>query len=58
MGRISQSLLAPGGYVTPAKGKAVLAAVMKQCDALDGVADGIIGNPAACVFDPAVIFCS
>jgi pimeloyl-ACP methyl ester carboxylesterase len=57
MGRISQSLLAPGGYVTPAKGKALLAAIMKQCDALDGVADGIIGNPAACAFDPAVIRC-
>jgi len=57
MGRISQSLLAPGGYITPAKGKAVLAAVMKQCDTLDGVADGIISNPAACVFDPTVIRC-
>ncbi|MBR8336084.1 tannase/feruloyl esterase family alpha/beta hydrolase [Burkholderia ambifaria] len=58
MGRISRSLLAPGGYVTPAKGKVVLAAVIKQCDALDGVADGIISNPAACVFDPAAIRCS
>ncbi|AQT51560.1 feruloyl esterase (plasmid) [Paraburkholderia sp. PGU19] len=57
MGRISRSLLAPGGYVTPAKGKALLAAVMKQCDALDGAADGIISNPAACVFDPATIRC-
>ncbi|MFM0260088.1 tannase/feruloyl esterase family alpha/beta hydrolase [Paraburkholderia sediminicola] len=58
MGRISRSLLAPGGYVTPAKGKALLAAVIKQCDALDGVADGIISNPAACVFDPTAIRCS
>ncbi|MBW8834186.1 MAG: tannase/feruloyl esterase family alpha/beta hydrolase, partial [Burkholderia sp.] len=57
MGRISRSLLAPGGYVTPAKGKVLLEAVIKQCDALDGVADGIISNPAACVFDPATIRC-
>ncbi|MGF6507114.1 tannase/feruloyl esterase family alpha/beta hydrolase [Paraburkholderia sp. 32] len=58
MGRISQSLLAPGGYVTPAKGAALLAAVMKQCDALDGVADGVISNPSACVFDPKLVRCS
>ncbi|RKT13503.1 feruloyl esterase [Paraburkholderia sp. RAU2J] len=58
MGRISRALLAPGGYVTPAKGKALLAAVMKQCDALDGVADGIVSNPSACVFDPKQIRCS
>ncbi|MBC8751656.1 pimeloyl-ACP methyl ester carboxylesterase [Paraburkholderia sp. WC7.3g] len=57
MGRISRSLLAPGGYVTPAKGKALLAAVMEQCDALDGVADGIVSNPSACVFDPKQIRC-
>ncbi|CAN7798617.1 tannase/feruloyl esterase family alpha/beta hydrolase [Paraburkholderia hospita] len=58
MGRISRSMLAPGGYVSAAKGKVILAAVMKQCDALDGVADGIISNPAACVFDPTPIRCS
>ncbi|WP_243751023.1 tannase/feruloyl esterase family alpha/beta hydrolase [Paraburkholderia sp. BL10I2N1] len=57
MGRIAKSLLAPGGYVTPAKGNALLAVVMNQCDALDGVADGIISNPSACVFDPTLIRC-
>ncbi|MGF6605123.1 pimeloyl-ACP methyl ester carboxylesterase [Paraburkholderia sp. WSM4175] len=57
MGRISKSLLAPGGYVPPAKGNALLAAVMIKCDALDGVADGIISNPSACVFDPTLIRC-
>lgn len=32
-------------------------AVMKQCDDLDGVKDGLIGNPKACHFDPAVLQC-
>lgn len=34
-------------------------AIVKRCDALDGLADGIIGaNPAACTFDPAVLQCT
>lgn len=57
MGRISKALLAPGGFVSAAKGAAIQAAVMKRCDALDGVADGIIANPSACMFDPKTIRC-
>jgi feruloyl esterase len=33
-------------------------AVMKACDELDGVKDGIIENPAACHFDPAILQCA
>jgi feruloyl esterase len=33
------------------------AAVLKACDRLDGVEDGLIENPAACRFDPAVLAC-
>lgn len=57
LGRISKALLAPGGFVNATKGAALQAAVMKQCDALDGVVDGIIANPSACVFDPKTIRC-
>ncbi|TCG02765.1 hypothetical protein BZM27_53415, partial [Paraburkholderia steynii] len=57
MGRISKALLAPGGFVNAAKGAALQAAVIKQCDALDGVADGVIANPSACIFDPQTIRC-
>lgn len=32
-------------------------AVLKQCDALDGVTDGLIENPARCKFDPGVVEC-
>ena len=30
---------------------------MKQCDAKDGVADGMISDPLGCDFDPAVLAC-
>ncbi len=32
-------------------------AVLRACDALDGVKDGVIGNPALCRFDPGVLEC-
>jgi hypothetical protein len=38
--------------------KGVAAAVLKQCDALDGLADGMINDHKACRFDPAAVSCS
>lgn len=32
-------------------------AAVGKCDALDGLADGLIGRPGACRFDPAVLIC-
>lgn len=37
--------------------KLVSEAVVKQCDAQDGLADGIINDYPACHFDPAVLTC-
>jgi feruloyl esterase len=40
------------GYIPAAKFQAVSAAILKQCDKVDGVADGLIQNPAKCTFQP------
>jgi hypothetical protein len=37
--------------------KLLVSAVLDKCDALDGVKDGMIFNPEACHFDPAVLAC-
>lgn len=38
--------------------KLLVAGVLDKCDALDGVKDGMIFNPEACHFDPAVLTCT
>jgi feruloyl esterase len=54
----SQLALAhPEGNLTPALGKLVADAALKQCDAADGVADGIMSNPLQCGFDPRELQC-
>jgi hypothetical protein len=41
----------------PAKLTALYSAEVAKCDALDGIADGIISNPGKCHFDPAALAC-
>lgn len=48
---------APGGNLPPAKLALLENAVLAQCDALDGVMDRIISNPAACRFNAARLRC-
>ncbi|MGH9647984.1 MAG: tannase/feruloyl esterase family alpha/beta hydrolase, partial [Bryobacteraceae bacterium] len=43
--------------LTQAKVETLHKAVMDSCDALDGVKDGIIGNPEKCHYDPAALLC-
>jgi hypothetical protein len=47
----------PGAAFKPADLTLVNDAVLKDCDTLDGVKDGIVSDPTACRFDPAVLKC-
>jgi feruloyl esterase len=48
----------PEAVIAPAKYPLVHRAALAACDAHDGLADGVIENPAACTFDPKVLLCS
>src|SRR5947207_6279311 len=43
--------------LTPAQYAVLHKAVLAQCDALDGVTDGVLENPMKCKFDPSVALC-
>jgi len=45
------------GYIPAAKLPALQAAVLSACDAMDGVRDGVLGNPRKCFFDPQSLLC-
>ena len=54
----SQAMLAdPASYIPASKIPAIEAATLEACDALDGVKDGVIDNPAQCHFDPSKLLC-
>ena len=55
---VSRALRSPGGALNAAKQGALARAVLAQCDAADGIADGVVSNPAACRFDPASLRCA
>ena len=46
-----------GSLLPPAKLAVIHKAVIKACDALDGVEDGVIEDPSRCHFDPGVLKC-
>ncbi|MBM3725390.1 MAG: tannase/feruloyl esterase family alpha/beta hydrolase [Acidobacteria bacterium] len=52
-----ETMYTPGAYVPASKLPAISQAALAACDAQDGVKDGVIGNPPACRFDPAVLLC-
>ena len=56
---INRAVNATPASVIPASTYPVIhQAVLSACDALDGVADGVLENPAACTFDPRKLQCS
>jgi feruloyl esterase len=53
-----QSLIGdPMAYIPDMKLAAIEKASLAACDGLDGVKDGVIGDPAQCRFDPEVLLC-
>jgi feruloyl esterase len=55
-----RAALGPDGHplLTPEDVRRVHAAAVARCDRDDGVADGLIGDPRACRFDPAELRCT
>lgn len=47
----------PRSYIPPRKLPTLEKAALDACDKLDGVSDGVIGDPAQCKFDPGVLLC-
>lgn len=47
----------PATMIAPAKLPAITAAVLAECDALDGVKDGVLEDPRQCHFDPEKLLC-
>ena len=52
------TLVDPASKLSPQQFAALHDAAIAQCDALDGVKDGILRDPTACPFDPASLACS
>ncbi|HEY3439682.1 MAG TPA: tannase/feruloyl esterase family alpha/beta hydrolase [Paludibaculum sp.] len=48
---------APGDPLPPSKLPLLNRAAIAACDAMDGVKDGLIGDPARCRFDPGTLVC-
>ena len=55
--KVQKQLAQPGAALSLAKYQALDKATMAKCDAMDGIADNIISNPASCKFDPAELAC-
>lgn len=56
--KIHKQLSRPGAALSAAKIKTISNAAYAKCDAMDGLADRIIGRPDACQFDPVELQCT
>ncbi|QFZ84745.1 tannase/feruloyl esterase family alpha/beta hydrolase [Variovorax paradoxus] len=55
---MNQAFADPASAIPDEKLPAIDAATQAQCDALDGVTDGVITNPKACKFDVDALACA
>ncbi len=55
--RTSQALYTKGGFLPRSTTKLLTRSVLKRCDGMDGVVDGVVSNVSACHFDPASLLC-
>jgi len=55
--RIARRMAVPAHVPSPAQRARLAREVLAQCDALDGLQDGIVSRPEACRFDPALLQC-
>jgi feruloyl esterase len=51
-------LASPANYLTPEKVELISRATLAECDAKDGLADGLITDPRACSFKPEALKCT
>jgi feruloyl esterase len=54
----AKELSRPGAMIPAAKTPAIAAAVLDQCDKLDGVKDGLVSDPRRCRFKPEKLSCT
>lgn len=53
----AELLVNPAAHLSATQLASLSAAVLKACDHLDGVRDGVLENPLQCRFDPSVLAC-
>ena len=56
-GFLVRELAKPGAFPNASQQKLLYQSVIQACDTLDGVTDGVISNPTACHYNPAVLRC-
>lgn len=54
----TKALSAPGAFIPGTMASTIQAAVNQQCDALDGVKDGLVAAPQSCTVDPKKLLCT